>query len=94
MLHTRCWLRVSLVMVGSMLVLSCSSLNTTGARGITYGADHATVLNKLRKGNVIVNASPDIIVAEGQYDPVPTLRARKTFLFRDGKLVSVNHKFL
>ncbi len=77
-----------------MLLLSCSSLDATGARGITYGAEHATVLHKLRKGNVIVNVTPDIIVAEGQYDPVPTLRARKTFLFREGKLVAANYKFL
>ena len=77
-----------------MLVLSCSSLNSTGARGIAYGADYASVLNKLRKTNVVVSATRDVIVAEGKYDPVPTLRARKTFVFRDGKLVGASYKFL
>jgi hypothetical protein len=64
-----------------------------GSGGIREGMDYSTVLAKVSRRDRIITKTPDTIVSEGQYAPVPSYNAtRKTFLFRDGRLINVTYK--
>jgi len=76
------------------LVAACGfqGSQTTGEPGISYGMSKQRVTNLVSRKNSILSSSENTIVAEGRF--IHGQRARKEFVFQDGRLVAVNYKIL
>jgi hypothetical protein len=73
--------------------LAACQTETTGEAGVGYGMSKQAVIEHLSKTDKIINSDGEEIVSEGPFAPTGG-RAQKTFVFQDGKLVTVKYKIL
>ena len=74
------------------VLLGCQT-TTTAELGIRYGMSKQDVITRISATDKVIGTDGDTVTTEGIFQPTHQL-SRKTFVFQDGKLVTVNYKIL